>query len=967
VTVRRVIALTTPILAACCFACTVPRQGVDDEQDRIGSVQQPLTTQYSCGDDGQGNVCVVTVTENPDGSIVYRIDRPIVTQPSTVYPGITFRPGDTVTVTAGGCAQSGGIGKTWHRYVDPSGPESDEKYHGWIQVPSSQYLGGGPYGGVWFSALPLPFTDTITTPEDPNCRLPSTLPLTLGFTDSQYDDNGYWSHDDGPDGQCELVGDAWVVLVVQPGVPGPWPWPVSCDFDLVPDCVDDNYNFEDPRWGWQIAPPGTPIDYPGSAGSICQTTTLDGIAYTPMTIACDSGYSGHRNWMPATYHGTVGWEERAWSDDDYNISLATAPVPGFPPQPPDEIRRGALAYQLVKLEFDSDETIDQFNDSLGDESSWWWGRFQKAVDDSKSKAQALIDGHEAVVIGLMGVDEVHSGAELHPTFVLAMRTAAFYPEPCAPDLLIDHWSLFVRNIGNEGYCSSHDWYLSRSDIVVEFPPSNPSLLDQNAEPWLYASNLIMTDDAPSTSQVHPANGLNMKMSFHLPDPSTRPWVVGEVDFAWQMSGSGPPCSAAPPPLPPSSPSPPPPSPDSPDDDEKDDLKPVLKLLTDAQYADFLSLLPLVRPERAKRVARTLTPTVTSLPPPLPARITEALAVPSPPRVFERRRAVEDAICVAANGAIPGLPGACATYPPLTILTATDGVAGKNGWVVTPETITLTARDASGSGIARTEQGLDGVSWDQYGGPYLAPEGGGSAYYRSVDNLGNVEPPRHRPFKIDTHPPLAFAAATMSGGQVAFGYQVFDPLPGSGPAGAHLIYLGSGGPTATFAPGASGSLLLDTLCNDVEYWGEDVAGNEQAPHAHTPDTVPPALLVQPPTTCLWPPNHRIVRFALGKDITYSANDACDANPQVRILSVTSSEPDNGLGDGDTPMDMQFGPSTVCVRRERSAKGPGRVYRVLVEAMDYAHNATTQEVLINVPRSHDSSCATGTEVDDFASCH
>ena len=44
----------------------------------------------------------------PSGTdVAIRIDRPNPKQPSTEYPQITFQPGDTVTIHAGGCVQGG--------------------------------------------------------------------------------------------------------------------------------------------------------------------------------------------------------------------------------------------------------------------------------------------------------------------------------------------------------------------------------------------------------------------------------------------------------------------------------------------------------------------------------------------------------------------------------------------------------------------------------------------------------------------------------------------------------------------------------------------------------------------------------------------------------------------------------------------------------------------------------------------
>lgn len=113
-----------------------------------------------------------------------------------------------------------------------------------------------------------------------------------------------------------------------------------------------------------------------------------------------------------------------------------------------------------------------------------------------------------------------------------------------------------------------------------------------------------------------------------------------------------------------------------------------------------------------------------------------------------------------------------------------------------------------------------------------------------------------------------------------------------------------------------------------------------------DTTPPvisSLTTSAPT--LWPPDHKMVPVT----VTAVATDDVSA-VTARILSVTSSEPDNGLGDGDTPGDIEItGPMTLKLRAERSGKGSGRVYTILVEAADEAGNTTTGQVQVLVPHS------------------
>ena len=110
---------------------------------------------------------------------------PNVLSHQTPYASLTFQAGDTVVVSASGCAQTGGSGKTWKRFLNPS-PASDHKYYGEISIQ-----------GVTNGMVPISSVANRTLP-------PATGgPLTLGYEDDDYSDNGYWSHDDGTDDQCK--------------------------------------------------------------------------------------------------------------------------------------------------------------------------------------------------------------------------------------------------------------------------------------------------------------------------------------------------------------------------------------------------------------------------------------------------------------------------------------------------------------------------------------------------------------------------------------------------------------------------------------------------------------------------------------------------------------------------------------------------------------------------------------------
>lgn len=96
--------------------------------------------------------------------------------------------------------------------------------------------------------------------------------------------------------------------------------------------------------------------------------------------------------------------------------------------------------------------------------------------------------------------------------------------------------------------------------------------------------------------------------------------------------------------------------------------------------------------------------------------------------------------------------------------------------------------------------------------------------------------------------------------------------------------------------------------------------------------------------LWPPSHHMVTVA----VTAESSDNCDAAPTCRIVEVTSNEPENGLGDGDTAPDWETtGNLTVNLRAERSGTGSGRIYTIAVECTDQAGNSAQASATVTIP--------------------
>lgn len=112
-----------------------------------------------------------------------------------------------------------------------------------------------------------------------------------------------------------------------------------------------------------------------------------------------------------------------------------------------------------------------------------------------------------------------------------------------------------------------------------------------------------------------------------------------------------------------------------------------------------------------------------------------------------------------------------------------------------------------------------------------------------------------------------------------------------------------------------------------------------------DTTPPTInSVSASPDTLWPPNHKMVEVT----VTVDAEDICDPAPFCKIVDVTSNEPINGPGDGNTEPDWEItGELTVMLRAERAGGGTGRVYTIHIDCTDASDNTTITMVDVIVP--------------------
>lgn len=731
----------------------------------------------SCGPNSSSSGAQCTITSSDADNL--RIDQPFVAGGFYEYQSIVFQPGDLITLNAGGCVQTGGIGSTWKRYVNPTGSNSGPPtgfYYGTVSIPGASYADDQNT-----SVNDTPISEFVSGQKH-KIRIPTTglptdttqhLDLRLGYRDDNYGDNGYYDHDDGNDNQCALSNDggpAWVTVSVQHGVTGPWPSTNPKPFDVVRSGFDSNLLFKNPSWGWQVNHGSLSTDglyllqCQLAPGCTSQATTTDHIGWDLLANfgLCGGSFAnsplGHQNWFDVTYTGQIHWDEWSGSitgDDDYNMLLDTPDTTGSGP--------AGVTFgnpQQMKLEFDSDETVDQFDQQP------WWSRLHYYVDlNDRATIDHFVDGHDAVVTGLLGIDQVHGvsgigllpagGSEVHPVHILAIREQP----PGAIDPANDTWVIFARNWGDEGECGSLQHFLDANTVTVDLP--RPGNVPADAVGLPTGDNTFYAHGTSVGPAIHPS-AQGVQVSFNLQSGADKPFEVGEVHLNWTGGASSAASASAGPAAParaatvqpaPAQPAVAQPADDGGDNDAEATVAAIWAGMTPAQQQTASTLFDQLRPHQQLDVT-PVTAYLSSTPPPAPTGVPTVSSAPDP-TADQRLHAQFQALCAATGGNLPTRPDWCPglNQAPVTELTTTGGDPVVGGWQTTPVTATLTALDAAGSGISRTEYSYDGQTWTPYTGPITLPDGIYTFWYRSQDNKGNLEQADQRSFKIDTRAPV----------------------------------------------------------------------------------------------------------------------------------------------------------------------------------------------------------------------
>jgi hypothetical protein len=152
----------------------------------------------------------------------------------------------------------------------------------------------------------------------------------------------------------------------------------------------------------------------------------------------------------------------------------------------------------------------------------------------------------------------------------------------------------------------------------------------------------------------------------------------------------------------------------------------------------------------------------------------------------------------------------------------------------------------------------------------------------------------------------------------------DESGGSGVKEIHFALSGAQTGSKVVSGSDAAVLISSEGTTTLTYFAVDNAGNQEAPKTITVriDRTQPVISGLPAAGCtLWPPDHRLVTVA---SVTVSDSRSGLA-PGSLVVTGVSSEPENGLGDGDTAPDIVIVGGTVQLRAERAGTGPGESTR------------------------------------------
>lgn len=167
-------------------------------------------------------------------------------------------------------------------------------------------------------------------------------------------------------------------------------------------------------------------------------------------------------------------------------------------------------------------------------------------------------------------------------------------------------------------------------------------------------------------------------------------------------------------------------------------------------------------------------------------------------------------------------------------------------------------------------------------------------------------------------------------------------------GATLRYNLTGATTASATSSSLSGVILNKGVTNITWIATDVEGHSVncSFSVIVEDEDAPLIIINSISPqVLWSPNHKMVDITLD----YTVTDNCGVKG-FDIISISSNEHVNGRGDGNTPVDWEYVDAHhVRLRAERSGLSDGRVYSMVIEAVDDAGNKDYATVTVSVPHN------------------
>ena len=295
--------------------------------------------------------------------------------------------------------------------------------------------------------------------------------------------------------------------------------------------------------------------------------------------------------------------------------------------------------------------------------------------------------------------------------------------------------------------------------------------------------------------------------------------------------------------------------------------------------------------------------------------------------------------------------------------------GMDDWITSETDITLKAEDNSGGvGVKEIHYSYNaGLDWTIVQGDTttfnIPDECNHMILYFAKDDLGNKENMHTKWVKVDNTPPTTtanFGTPYYTDGIDEY-ITPWTPITLSAVDGG-LCLCGLYDTWYKINSDAFGKytgefIIPDECSHDLFFYSEDNIGNTETLVTKTiiVDGTPPEITLIEDPIVLWPANHEYDTFELS-DFVVSVidNKFGDLFADTEITNVSSDEPENAQGDGDTYDDIVIvDAQTIQLRAERQGNGDGRVYTINFQVSDPLGNSADASFQIQVPHHKKST--------------